>query len=408
MKQPRRILIIGAAREHCFGIKKAQEMGLQVIAVDGNPDSEGFRITENHLLVSTYDHEAILEGALKFIAKGNNIDGVMTLASDVPYSVAYVAHHLGLPGIGLASAKNASEKILMKDCFNIHSVPIPAYREVYSLEDLEEAKNDMGLPIIIKPVDSRGARGVQVIQNPDMLESQYAHSLACSPQKRVMVEEYLAGPQLSTEGAMINGEVYIPAIFDRNYEYMDKYAPHIVENGGEMPSVYSEKYNNNICKVMKSAALALGIKNGIIKGDLVIHNDQVKVIELAARLSGGFFGTVATKVSSGVDLVEINIRLALGEEIPTSLLKPKFNRAAAIRFAFPEAGRIRSIKGVDDVKSDDHCSFAHLFVKEGDSILDIIDHPSRPAVVVAADDTLDGAINHSQRLIDSLVWHIDH
>lgn len=400
-------MIIGGAEEHCLGIRAAHDMGLGVFVTDGNPNSPGFAEADTFAVASTYDYEATLRAAKDYIARGGRIDGVMTLAADVPYTVAYVAKGLGLPTIGIEPALNASEKIRMKECFKERSVPMPLFQEVTSEQHLLKTTEEFGLPVVVKPVDSRGARGAQLIRDRTQLPRAYAIASGYSPTARVMVEQYLPGPQLSTEGFMLDGEAYIPAIFDRNYEYLEQFAPFIVENGGEMPSVHSQRYRGEIHAVMKKAALSLGIETGVIKGDLVIHDGRVKVIEIAARLSGGFFGTVATPVSCGVDLVKTNINLCLGNKIDVKELEHKFEKAAAIRFAFPYPGQVKSIAGLAQVLNDPSCRYAHVFVEEGDIIQPISNHPGRPAVVVAEGSNLDEAICNAKRLLGMLQWNIE-
>ncbi len=401
------IMIIGAAEEHGLGIKAAHDMGLDVFVTDGNPDSPAFPIADAFAIASTYDAEATLDAAKRYTRNGGRIDGVLTLAADVPYTVAYVAENLGLVGIGIESALSASEKIRMKECFRREALPIPLFREVTDEKHLIGVAEEFGLPVVVKPVDSRGARGVQLIKKKEQLPAAYAKARNYSSAARVMVEEYLSGPQLSTEGFMLEGEACIPAIFDRNYHYLERFAPFIVEDGGEMPSRYSEQYRDEVHEVMKRAALALGITTGIIKGDFVIHNGRVKVIELAARMSGGFFATIATPTSCGVNLVEANIRLALGEKLNTTLLLPKWQRGAAIRFAFPMEGTVRAIRGWENVQQDPTCRYSHIFVKPGDRITPIRDHPSRPAVVVAEGETRQQAVTAAVRLMNQLQWEIE-
>jgi biotin carboxylase len=311
-----------------------------------------------------------------------------------------------LPGLDLESALNASDKIRMKNCFSVHRVPIPHFMEISSKRQLFETAAEFGLPVVIKPVDSRGARGVQRIKETKQLEQAFDIAKKYSPQGRVMMEKFLEGPQLSTEGFMLNGKAFIPAVFDRNYEYIERYAPFIVENGGEMPSIYTEKYVREIHDVMEKAAISMGIGHGVIKGDLVIHEGRIKVIELAARLSGGFFGTVATPVSCGVNLIKTNIRLCLGEDIHSGELEPQLNRASAIRFSFPQAGRIRRISGLRKVLSDPACGYAHVFAKENDVLSPISNHPERPAVVVSEGRNLDEAVLNAGRLINSICFDV--
>ena len=401
------VMILGAAEEHCLGIRAARELGLRVFVTDGNAHSVGFAEADASAVASTYAAEATLRVAREYIAGGGRIDGVLTLAADVPYTVAYVAHGLGLPNIGLEAASNAGEKMRMKKCFQRRGVPIPLFREVRGPQDLVAVASEFGFPVVVKPVDSRGARGVQLVKDSARLAEAYDAARKHSPTARVMVEQYLPGPQLSTEGFMLHGEAHIPAVFDRNYEFLERFSPFIVEDGGEMPSIYVKEYESEIVEVMKQAALALGIETGVIKGDLVIHDGKVKVIEIAARLSGGFFGTVATPVSCGVDLLKTNILVSLGREIDPASLAHRFEKAAAIRFAFPPTGRVKKICGLEQVLADPACRYAHVFAKAGDLIAPITNHPGRPAVVVAEGASSGQAVANAKRLINCLTWEIE-
>lgn len=401
------IMIIGGGQEHIFAQQVARSLGLYTFVTDGNPDAPGLKTADSFAVVSTYDYEGTLSAAREYEKKGNKISGVMTIASDVPFTVAYVAEGLGLFGIGVESALNSSGKIRMKECFRKNKLLMPLFREVEDEKDLLITAEEFGFPVIVKPVDSRGARGVQLIKNQKQLSMAYSIALEYSPTGRVMVEEYLKGPQLSTEGLILDGSTYIPAIFDRNYEYLERFEPFIVENGGEMPSIYSEKYSQDIHNLMRDAALALGIETGIIKGDLVIHEEQVKIIELAARFSGGFFGTVATPTSCGVNLIEANINLCIGNRIDPKNLEHKFKKAAAIRFAFPQPGYVKRVTGLDKVLQEPACRYAHVFVKEADIIPPITNHPNRPAVVVAEGNYLGEAVENARRMINMLHWEIE-
>ena len=149
------IMIVGAGEEHRIGINMAKSMGYATFVIDGNPNAPGFQDADDHAVVSTYDYKKALD-----IVNGVGIDGVMTLASDVPYTVAYVAHHLGLKGIPMESAMMLSDKLAMKDAMHKWGVPMPLYERVGVPEQIRDMLVQVGC-VVVKPVDSRGARGVQ-------------------------------------------------------------------------------------------------------------------------------------------------------------------------------------------------------------------------------------------------------
>ena len=386
-------MIVGAGEEHRIGIKMAKSMGYATFVIDGNPNAPGFQDADDHAVVSTYDYKKALD-----IVNGVGIDGVMTLASDVPYTVAYVAHHLGLKGIPLESAMMLSDKLAMKDAMHKWGVPMPLYERVGVPEQIWDMLIQVGC-VVVKPVDSRGARGVQRLTKGMDWERAYYVAENYSPSSSVMMEQYLAGPQLSVEGFMIGGKAYLPAIFDRNYPYLNRYAPFMVEDGGEMPSTYSNVFKEECERVMALAARSVGLEEGIIKGDLVIHEGLVKVIEIAGRMSGGWFATVATPHSTGVNMVKNLINWSLGSPPKPEDWQPTEEKFAAIRFAFPRPGVVIKAEHLDSVQKDKTCLYARLFVKKGERITAIRAHPDRPAVVVASGESLFAAVSNAERLI---------
>ena len=230
------LLIVSAGVEAVAGIQLAKSMGLRVVVSDMNPDAPGSAVADDHLLASTYDVQATVAAARAYHEQVRPLDGVMCIASDVPLTVASVAAALGLPGIPVESARLATDKLAMKQRFAADGVPIPWFSPVRSAAHLRELVAAQGLPLVIKPVDSRGSRGVLRL-TPDVdLDWAYGVALGHSPTGRVMLERFLPGPQVSTESLVVDGVAYTPGFSDRNYEYLERYAPHIIEDGGQLPS----------------------------------------------------------------------------------------------------------------------------------------------------------------------------
>jgi biotin carboxylase len=298
-------------------------------------------------------------------------------------TVASVAQALGLPGISLESAHLAADKLAMKDRFATRGVPIPWYAPVASSAELERIFVREGLPLVLKPVDSRGARGVLRLR-PDMdLAWAYGEALKHSPTGRVMIERYLDGPQVSTESLMVDGHCHTPGFADRNYEFLDRFAPHIIENGGQLPSALPSAQQQAVRDLVQRAALAMDIRDGVVKGDIVVHDGKPFVIELAARLSGGYFCTHEIPLSSGVDLVGMALRQVIGDPVSAAELTPRFARGVAQRFLFPAPGRVVAIDVPDWIGLDPDIALCEIRTSPGAMIEATVSHPARPGVVIA-------------------------
>lgn len=402
------LLMIGAGIEQIPGIRRAKALGLEVVALDGNPEAPGFADADWHGVLSTYDVAGCAKFAREFSRRKRRIDGVMTLASDVPVTVSAVAAALSLPGHTLAAARRASDKLLMKRVFSQKGVAIPAFRQVRNKRDIAAFIRRHGYPAVLKPVDSRGARGVLRLTPEVDLVAALEVSRKESPTGRVMVEKFLAGPQVSTESLIFDGKIITTGLSDRNYEYLERYAPYIVENGGDLPASLTRLQRKALDRLLLQASNAIGIRRGSIKGDVVFaENDEPFIIEVAARLSGGYFATDEVPLSTGVDIVKAVIDIALGFKPNFRELTPQFHRSVCQRFFFPPCrGTVRTIRGTSVAKSIPGIERFHLYVRKGDNVRPTVNHPSRLGYVIASAPSRSEAIATAERAIQSVEFVI--
>src|SRR6185436_11430998 len=180
-------------------------------------------------------------------------DGVICVAADAPITVATVAERLGLPGISVATAELACDKLRMKERFADAGVPVPWFSAVETPQALQRIAIERGSNLVIKPADSRGSRGVQRVAQVQDLTQAFLLARSHSPTERVIVEQYLEGPQVSTESVIVDGRCFTPGFSDRNYEFLDRYAPFFIENGGDLPSHLSPEIQTKVKNVVARA-----------------------------------------------------------------------------------------------------------------------------------------------------------
>jgi len=255
---------------------------------------------------------------------------------------------------------------------------------------------------VLKPVDGRGARGVLRLTEDTDLAWAFAHATAQSRRGGVMVEEYLAGPQISTEGLLVDGVGTTCGFIDRNYEHLETFAPYIVENGGEQPSALPAGAQERIAAVAMDAGRAMGIVSGNVKGDMVWTERGPCVIEIAARLSGGWMSTDQIPLGTGVDLIACAIGLALGERVPADALRPKRHDGVAIRYFFPPPGRVTAIGGADAFRGVPWVHRLGFFVEVGDDVQPTTDHTKRAGFVITTGATREEAVTRAQSVVDAI------
>ena len=263
----------------------AREHGLRVVVSDRDPQAPAVLAADAALLADTYDADASL-AALR--ASGESIDGVLCVACDVPATVARIAEACGLPGIPVAAAQMAMDKLAMKECFAAHGIPVPWFRQIASASELDQCRRQHAGLLVIKPVDSRGARCAALAAGGRQCHC-FSRSFAAFPSGRVMLERYLPGPQVSSESLIVDGRAFTPGISDRNYELLDRFAPFMIENGGDLPGICSDEQRDAINALIQHVADVMGVRNGVIKGDIVLVDGLPVIIEVATRLSGGYF-----------------------------------------------------------------------------------------------------------------------
>ena len=336
----KKIMILGASILQLPAIEKASEMGLEVIAVDMNPEAVGFKVPGViKEVISTIDTPAILEAANK-----HKINGIMTLASDMPMqSVAFVSNEMGLVGISEDTALKATNKAFMRDALREAGVPVPLYFRVKGKNAFKEAVEKVrvaGYKCIVKPADNSGSRGVDLLKEDADLDTAYDYTVHYSRGGEIVVEEFMEGPEVSVETLAVDGDVHVIQITDK----LTTGAPYFVEMGHSQPSQLSEETRKRIAEVAVAANKAVGIQNGPSHTEIKATKDGPKIVELGARLGGDCITTHLVPLSTGVNMVECSIRIALGEKPD---LKAKWSKGSAIRYLKTETGIVKDIQGIE-------------------------------------------------------------
>lgn len=386
----KRIMILGASILQLPAIRKAKEMGIQVIAVDMNPNAIGFK--ESDVIcetISTIDTDGVLKAARKYA-----IDGIMTLASDMPMStVAAVASELGLVGVSKRTALNATNKAEMRKCFEMHDVPIPEYYRVNDMEEYLHAVKHFTQKCIVKPADNSGSRGVILLSNlqdSEYVQNAYHYSKQFSKDGVLVVEEYMEGPEVSVETLSLDGKCHVIQITDK----ITTGAPYFVEMGHTQPSGLSEKIKSQIEKVTIAAVQAVGIQDGPSHTEIIVTADGPKIVELGARLGGDNITTHLVPLSTGVNMVECSIRIALNEKLD---LNRVWDKGAAIRYFQTGIGKIKSITGVESAGTLEGIKQISIVHGIGDCAAEIRSSVDRVGFVIAQGENAEMAVSRCER-----------
>ena len=280
MNLKKKLIILGGSHDQIGTIQKTNSMNINSIVFDKNYDSPGKKIADLFIFKSAKDSKSISNFAKKIGA-----NGVLLQGPDFPQISSTIERALGIKNVPLSAAKICTNKYKMKKFFRKYSIPVPKFR---LLNKSNKNKINFKFPVVIKPLDKSASRGVLICKNQKELNKLKNKTFSETQKKNILVEEFLTGPQISTETFIKNWKIFTPGYVDRNYEMMKHTKPNIIENGGSYPSK-NLQYYDQINKFIKIISRSLKIKNGSINGDIVIHNNNVYFIEVAVRLSGGDF-----------------------------------------------------------------------------------------------------------------------
>lgn len=390
----KRLLIIGASILQLPAIIKAKEMGLCVAVADYNPNAVGIPYADCYFNVSTIDAEGVYHVAKEFRA-----DGIMTLATDMPMrSLAYACEKLGLVGITYDTAVKATDKGEMIKAFEINGVEHPFYRMAYAGK-LTETDN-LVFPLITKPTDNAGSRGVMLVHNLSELEQALSYSSENGRNGDVIIEEYMQGPEVSVEVIVSHGVPHILQITDK----LTTGAPHFVEMGHSQPSGLSADTQEKIRDLASRAVLSVGIENGPAHVEIIVTKDGPKMVELGARMGGDCITTHLVPLSTGIDMAEATIKIALGEELD---INRKFEKGSAIRYFDVPCGVIKDITGMEEAKKIpgvQEISFVH---QVGETVGEIGSSTDRIGFVIAQGNNAEEAVSICEKVLKTVRFTVE-
>jgi len=392
------LIVLGAGPQQKPVYERAKALGIKTLAMDYNPNAISLQLASDYIIAQIKDSDECID----VLKKSNlNYAGVMAHGVEIAPVVSAIAKEFDLTAVSEKVAHRTTNKCARFKRLDRKKIPIPKY------EILEQKRNPtIPIPFVVKPSDSSGSRGVRLVKSLHEFDSAYKEALSFSSDGRVVIDEYLIGDEISIEGFVLDGHVFVNMITDRNFLRVDSTYPYFVEDGSSSPSKFSTDTINKIKEVFSKAVVALGIKNGPSKGDLIVTNEGVYVLEITSRLSPA--SCIFTSFCLGVDNLTETIKWAVGIKVDKENLIPSRNRGMAHRYFSHKPGIVNSIKG-----------FTNLYNKPG--VIDVVvinpfsigdrlepaSYLNRLFYIVACADTREEAISYAQKALSDVKIEVD-
>jgi biotin carboxylase len=357
----KRILLLGGSYFQVPSVLAAKKIGYHVITCDYVPENPGHQYADEYYNINTTDKELVLE-----LAKRLKIDGIVAYASDpAAPTAAYVAEKLKLPGNPYQSVKILAEKDLYRDFLLQNGFNLPKSMGFETLADVLLEIDDFSFPVMVKPVDSSGSKGVRKISSDSGLVGAFEYAMSFSRAKRIVVEEYLVkkDPQIHGDAFVCRGKLCFCFLGDHHFnEKVNPFVPYSTT----LPSVHSADIMNKIELELQRLIDLLDIKQGAFNIEVRIdEDDRIFIMEVSPR-NGGNLIPQLEQYATGFNMVNATVEAAMGNEICTdNICKEGFFAYYVLHS--DRDGFLKEINISPDLT--DNILEKHIFKKTGDSVI---------------------------------------
>lgn len=365
-----KLLILGGTQFNCEIIKKAQKLGIYTYVTDYDPveESPGKSIADQCFNISVSDVEKIVE-----IIQSERINGVLTGFTDsiLPY-YSKICETSGLPCYATEEQfKLFMNKRRYKELLQEFKIPVIEEYQISSVADIP--KETVKYPVIVKPTDNSGARGITVCNNYFELKEACNKALDYSKEQSVIIEKFIKGKEATSFWVIQNGQVFLSAMGNRHLLDVGADNGLLLPMGYTFPSSYTPGYKEDIEVKLSEMMHKIGIKNGVLFIQNIIDEGEVKVYDLGLRLTGSLEYKLLEKVC-GYDplkmLIEFSITGKMGENIvnkvdPYLSTKYPWNLSFLIK-----PGKINKICGIEEVRHLDDVLDVFLSYRENDEFFE--------------------------------------
>lgn len=414
------ILILGAGIMQRPAIESAKSLGLKVFLIDANPNAVCVSLVDNFKQIDLKAKDEIAQYALELKEK-ENLVGIFTAGTDFSTSVAYASEKAGLSSHAFTAATNASNKTIMRSCFDSENVPSPKYIKIQRNQICEvltpEVVSKLTYPCVVKPVDNMGARGCRMIREKSELLFSVEEAIKNSRSGNCILEEYMEGPEYSIDALIYDGTMTITGFADRHIFYQ----PYFIEMGHTMPTQIDQDKYYELIKAFADGVHSLGLTRGAAKADIKYTKKGPMIGEIAGRLSGGYMSGWTYPYSSDLNLTEAAIQIACNE-VPEKLERVRYalpissklklfqvscNRVSAERAWISIPGVIKEIHGLDNSYSINIVKDIFPRAKVGDKVSFPRNNVEKCGNVISVAENREAAISACENVIQNIVIELE-
>ncbi|HQJ21399.1 MAG TPA: ATP-grasp domain-containing protein [Bacteroidales bacterium] len=391
------ILIFGGGLNQYLLIKTAKDLDYISVVIDPLPDAPGKEIADFFYVVDGKDYETTKKVALK-----HSVSAIVTTQMEKPLRImAKLAQDLQLQFHSPEVVERSLNKWLMKQQFLKNNIPCANGKLFLDNQGIREKDlNNLSFPLIMKPIDATSSQGVYKVENFNEIKKYENSTRKFSRNNGLIIEEFLDGPEYSIESITYKGHTTV-------CQFTEKFItpfPNTVEMGHLQPADLTFEQKGEIKNLVIAAINAIGIDNSASHTEVKLTKQGAKIVEIGARGGGDFISSYLILTSTGINMDEAIIKVALGESPD---LLPKCSEYAFIKyFDLPVGKRVIRINDWAEVFEEKDIVFVNISIKPGDIIEKITESKKRPGFIIVKGETRDKVLSIAEDLTNSILTKI--
>lgn len=363
MTRQKKLLLLGGLRYLLPVIESAHKQGYYVITCDYLPDNIAHKYSDEYRNVSIIDKEAVLD-----LARELEIDGIMSFAVDPGVvTAAYVQEQLGLPGNPYESVLILQNKDRFRDFLALHGFNVPWAKGYASVEEAWEDKEALRYPVIVKPTDSAGSKGVSRVDGEEELDGALENAMAHSISGKIIVEEFIekVGCSSDSDCFSVNGELKFVSFSAQRFDVhaSNPYTP----SAFSWPSTMTKSQEDELASEIQRLLHLLGMRTSVYNVETRIGKDgKAYIMEVSPR-GGGNRLSEMLRYATGVDLITNAVRAAVGDEVTGVEQKTYRGHWAEVILHADKDGYFGGLE-IDEKFRAEHVVEEDLWVKTGEKV----------------------------------------
>ena len=397
----KKILLLGGANTQIPSILTAKKMGYYTITCDYLPDNPEHKFADEYHNVSTTDKEAVLA-----LAKGLQIDGILAYATDVAAATAaYVSEAMGFPTSPYKSVDILTNKDKFRAFLEENGFCTPRARGYSSVEEAKKDLENFKFPVMVKPVDSAGSKGVARMDDAGQLEELVENALQYSRCKRFIIEEYVEKYryQIAGDGFSVDGKLVFRCF--ANEHFSNKAASPYVPIGESFPYDMPKEVHEKVHAEIQRLLTLLDMKTQAYNFDIRIDKDyNVYLMEVGPRNGGNMIAQVIEK-ATGIPFVEYMLKAAMGEDCSElKMVEPEGFWSCYILHTLKE-GNFKRIQYTDEIKKN--IVEEHIHVKEGEKLIPFTGSNGTVGVLILRYDSMEEMLHKMDNMYDYITVEVE-